>query len=74
MDLITTPLPAAATEGRFGSVAPSPSSDGTPQEFLNRDLSWLEFNRRVLHEALDERLLLIHGDRFHGQNSHDIAL
>lgn len=27
--------------------------------FLDRDLSWLEFNQRVLHEALDERTPLL---------------
>jgi polyphosphate kinase len=28
-------------------------------EFLDRDLNWLEFNRRVLHEALDARTPLL---------------
>jgi polyphosphate kinase len=32
--------------------------------FLDRDLSWLEFNRRVLHEALDTRTPLLERVKF----------
>jgi polyphosphate kinase len=32
--------------------------------FLDRDLSWLEFNRRVLHEALDDRTPLLERVKF----------
>src|SRR5215467_8232488 len=32
--------------------------------FLDRDLSWLAFNRRVLHEALDPRTPLLERTKF----------
>ena len=36
----------------------------TPALFLNRELSWLEFNARVLHEAFDERTPLLERIKF----------
>jgi polyphosphate kinase len=48
------------------SGAPLTSALPPPGEFLNRDLSWLEFNRRVLHEALDERTPLLERLKFLG--------
>jgi polyphosphate kinase len=34
------------------------------QWYLNRELTWLEFNRRVLHEAIDERTPLLERLKF----------
>ena len=36
-----------------------PAAPDAQPEFLHRDLGWLEFNRRVLHEAADERTPLL---------------
>ena len=38
---------------RFAVVAKAKSVPSVPARFLNRELSWLEFNQRVLDEALD---------------------
>ncbi len=43
----------------MSTVQPTPRDTGRVVEFLDRDLSWLEFNYRVLHEALDERTPLL---------------
>lgn len=43
------------------------SVDANPtREFLNRDLQWLEFNSRVLHEAIDSRTPLLERIKFLG--------
>jgi polyphosphate kinase len=40
------------------------AADTGTYTFLDRDLSWLEFNRRVLHEALDPRTPLLERAKF----------
>ncbi len=61
---MTQPLPSA-TEDRRDS--PAPSGDlRHPALYINRELSWLEFNRRVLHEAQDARTPLLERLKFLG--------
>ena len=48
------------------SRTPAPDAAGEVfrRAWIDRDLSWLEFNRRVLHEALDERNPLLERVKF----------
>lgn len=45
-------------------VAPLETDLSNPEYYFNRELSWLEFNRRVLHEALDPRTPLLERVKF----------
>ncbi|HEV8185484.1 MAG TPA: polyphosphate kinase 1 [Chthoniobacterales bacterium] len=51
------PLPDQSPQGQ-------PSSLSAPENFINRELSWLEFNRRVLEEAQDPTQPLIERVKF----------
>jgi polyphosphate kinase len=54
------------------STSQTPISDRSdinltdPQYYLSRELTWLEFNARVLHEAMDERTPLLERLKFLG--------
>src|ERR1700761_5825040 len=42
----------------------SPNLHDDPRRFLNREISWLAFDRRVIEEALDPRMPLFERVRF----------
>ena len=47
-----------------GETSNSETNLRAPQYYFNRELSWLEFNYRVLHEALDSRTPLLERLKF----------
>ncbi len=63
---------AAVVIGRIGAEQAEPPAAALrvapgldfPEYYLNRELTWLEFNRRVLHEAEDPRTPLLERVKF----------
>jgi len=63
------PVSPAETPPADLRALPAPGADGTfdltsPSLYLNRELTWLNFNFRVLHEAEDERTPLLERVKF----------
>src|SRR5947207_15731118 len=67
-------MPEAQATARVEEQSPATTSPevvqgaherfGDPKNFVNRELSWLEFNRRVMEEVDDQRQPLIERVKF----------
>ena len=53
------PSPPSKAEASANDATPPAAPVAADIPFLNREITWLEFNRRVLHEALDNRTPLL---------------
>ncbi|MAH66445.1 MAG: polyphosphate kinase 1 [Phycisphaerae bacterium] len=70
----TDPQSTEQELSRVGSGVPDPGEIGfdDPGRFLNRDIQWLEFNRRVLFQAIDPRTPLLERVRFLSSTSRNL--
>lgn len=55
---------APPSESSSPETFPATEDLSSPSLYLNRELTWLEFNKRVLHEAQDERNPLLERIKF----------
>ncbi|MGR9053486.1 MAG: polyphosphate kinase 1, partial [Gammaproteobacteria bacterium] len=62
--MTTNPAPTSVIDIASESAAAVRFDPADPQWYLNRELTWLEFNKRVLHEAEDERTPLLERVKF----------
>ncbi len=63
-DRSASPDDRAAIAAASEPSPPPPINPDAPEWYLNRELTWLAFNRRVLHEAQDERTPLLERVKF----------